>query len=187
MVHEAGGDNSTSEGKAIKTRCRCYDGAVEPSEEGDGLALRVVCSPRISVIGMESFEEIEHTADRAFRVTGRDMAALLENAARAVQALDAEAALMTAQRSVIRKIEVEGVDRESLLVNWLNEILYLEHVHRLVCQQFHIDELKDHQVRARVETRECDRNLTHIKAVTFHNLKIRETPEGLEAEVVVDV
>ncbi|MGB8114983.1 MAG: archease [Candidatus Sulfotelmatobacter sp.] len=136
---------------------------------------------------MESFEEIEHTADRAFRVTGRDMAALLENAARAVQALDAEAALMTAQRSVIRKIEVEGVDRESLLVNWLNEILYLEHVHRLVCQQFHIDELKDHQVRARVETRECDRNLTHIKAVTFHNLKIRETPEGLEAEVVVDV
>jgi Archease protein family (MTH1598/TM1083) len=39
-------------------------------------------------IQMTSFEEIDHTADRAFRVTGRDMAALLENAAHAMQALD---------------------------------------------------------------------------------------------------
>ncbi|PYX26428.1 MAG: hypothetical protein DMG82_01740 [Acidobacteria bacterium] len=31
---------------------------------------------------MPRFKEIEHTADRAFRVTGRDMASLLENAAR---------------------------------------------------------------------------------------------------------
>ena len=39
---------------------------------------------------MMSFEEIDHTADRAFRVTGRDMVALLENAARAMQALDSD-------------------------------------------------------------------------------------------------
>jgi SHS2 domain-containing protein len=136
---------------------------------------------------MMSFEEIDHTADRAFRVTGRDMAALLENAARAMQALDKDEGLTTAERSVTREIVVEGVDSESLLVNWLNEILYLGHMHRLVCEQFRIDELKNHHVRARVETRKCDRSLTHIKAATFHNLKIREISEGLEAEVVVDV
>jgi len=136
---------------------------------------------------MRSFEEIDHTADRAFRVSGRDMAALLENAARAMQALDKDEGLTTVERSGTREIDVEGVDSESLLVNWLNEILYLAHVHRLVCDRFCIDELKNHRVRARVETRECDRSLTHIKAVTFHNLKIREIPEGLEAEVVVDV
>lgn len=37
---------------------------------------------------MKGFEEIDHTADRAFRVTGRDMVALLKNATRAMQALD---------------------------------------------------------------------------------------------------
>lgn len=37
---------------------------------------------------MMSSEEIDHTADRAFRVAGRDMNALLENAARVMQALD---------------------------------------------------------------------------------------------------
>jgi len=136
---------------------------------------------------MMSFQEIEHTADRAFRVTGRDLMALLENAARAMQALDKDEAGPTAERLETREIEVEGVDGESLLVNWLNEILYLEQAHHLVCEEFHIDDLKNHCLRARVETRECDRTYTHIKAVTFHNLKIRETSDGLEAEIVVDV
>ena len=35
-----------------------------------------------------SFEEIEHTGDRAFRVQGRNFAELLENAARAISSLD---------------------------------------------------------------------------------------------------
>lgn len=134
-----------------------------------------------------SFEEIEHTADRAFRVMGHDMVALLENAALAMQALDRDGPRSTAEPSTTRAIEVEGVDGESLLVNWLNEILYLEQEYHLECEQFHIDDLKNHCLRARVETRQCDRNYTRIKAVTFHNLKIRETPEGFEAEVVVDV
>ncbi|MBZ5571835.1 MAG: archease [Acidobacteriia bacterium] len=134
---------------------------------------------------MMSFEEIEHTADRAFRVTGRDMAGLLENAARAMHALDEPRS--TGEPSATRQIEIDGVDRESLLVNWLNELLYLEQTHHLVCERFHIDEIKNHHLRARLETRECMRTDTHIKAVTFHNLKICETSEGLEAEVVVDV
>ena len=134
---------------------------------------------------MKGFEEIDHTADRAFRVTGRDMASLLENAALAMRALDAPRSAR--KPSATRQIEVQGADRESLLVNWLNEILYLQQVHELICERFHIDEVKNDRLRARVETRECARSDTHIKAVTFHNLKVRETAGGLEAEVVVDV
>ena len=134
---------------------------------------------------MMSFEEIDHTADRAFHVARRDMTALLENAAHAMQALDGPRPATAPP--VIRVVEVGGVDRESLLVNWLNEVLYLEQAHRLTCAHFCIDELDDYHLRARIETRNCDRSYTQIKAVTFHNLKIRETPEGLEAEIVVDV
>jgi len=134
---------------------------------------------------MTSFEEIEHTADRAFRVRGRDMAGLLENAARAMQAV--EEPRSAREPAVIKEIEVGGVDRESLLVNWLNEILYLEQTHQLVCERFHITELDNHHLRALIETRKCDPSQTHIKAVTFHNLQIRETSGGLEAEVVLDV
>ena len=134
---------------------------------------------------MLSFEEIEHTADRAFRAKGRDLASLLKNAARAIRAL--EGMTSAGRQSAAQDIEVVAIDRESLLVNWLNEILYLEQTQHLVCLHFDIYQLKKYHLRARVETRECDRSHTSIKAVTFHNLKIRETPAGLEAEVVVDV
>ena len=134
---------------------------------------------------MKGFEEIDHTADRAFRVTGCDMVALLKNAARAMQALDGLPP--PTEASATREIEVEGIDRETLLVNWLNEILFLEQAHRLVCTDFQIYECKNHHVRGRVETREAERRLAHIKAVTFHNLTVREIPEGLEAEIVVDI
>jgi SHS2 domain-containing protein len=134
---------------------------------------------------MMSFEEIEHTADRAFRVTGRDLADLLENAARAMQALDEIRPIE--EPSATLEVEVGGVDRESLLVNWLNEILFLEQAHRLICERFHIYELNGCHLRARVEARECNESHTHIKAATFHNLKVRQTSEGLEAEVVLDV
>jgi SHS2 domain-containing protein len=99
---------------------------------------------------MRTFEEINHTADRAFRVTGRDMAALVKNAACDMQGL--EGVPPPAEASATREIEVEGVDRETLLVNWLNEILYLEQVDRLVCTDFQIQECKNHHVRGRVET-----------------------------------
>jgi SHS2 domain-containing protein len=134
---------------------------------------------------MRYFEEIEHTADQAFHVKGRDLAALLENAAVAMQSL--AGIRFTAKSPATREVELEAVDRESLLVNWLNEILYLEQTYRLACLRFHVYELSNHHLRARIETQSCDQSYTHIKAATFHNLKIWESSCGLEAEVVVDV
>ena len=132
-----------------------------------------------------SFEEIEHTADRAFRVRGHDLPDLLVNAAHAMHALGG--VQPAGETSATRDLEVEGIDAESLLVDWLNEILFLEQEHQLVCEKFQIYELKGYHLRARVETRECTDYQADIKAVTFHNLKICKTPAGLEAEVVMDV
>jgi SHS2 domain-containing protein len=91
------------------------------------------------------------------------------------------------ESSATQEIEVGGVDCESLLVNWLNEILFLEQTHQLICGRFHIYELNGCHLRARVETRKSNQSHAHIKAATFHNLAIRQTSEGLEAEVVLDV
>jgi len=132
-----------------------------------------------------NFEEIEHTADRAFRVSGRDLPDLLVNAARAMHAL--EGIHSAGEPSATQDLEVEGIDAESLLVNWLNEILFVEQQHQVVCERFQIREVNGFHLCARIETRKCADHQSEIKAVTFHNLKVRETSAGLEAEVVVDV
>jgi SHS2 domain-containing protein len=130
-------------------------------------------------------EEVEHTADRAFRVRGRDLAELLENAAQAMVALDGEPPV--SERFTRRVIEVTGSDRETLLVNWLNEILYLEQTHHEFYDHFLLSQVTDNHLRAQLFGRQLDRSVTSLKAVTFHNLEVKQTSEGLEATVVVDV
>ena len=132
-----------------------------------------------------SFEEIEHTADRAFRVQGRNFAELLENAARAMSSLDPLGP--SGEPSAVRTIEVEGIDREALLVNWLNEILYLEQTHGEVYDRFRILESSNSHLRARLDCRQSGGWVTHIKAATFHDLTIKQTSDGLEATIVFDV
>jgi SHS2 domain-containing protein len=131
------------------------------------------------------YEEIEHTADWSFRVRGSDLRQLFINAARALSSLEAEAE--RGQFTVTRELSVDGVDRETLLVNWLNELLHLEQTQRESYRQFDIPEITDTRLRARVHGRPEPEVHSKIKAVTFHNLEIRQTPAGWEATIVVDV
>jgi SHS2 domain-containing protein len=134
--------------------------------------------------GMGS-EEVEHTADRAFRIRGGNLSELLVNAAQALVALDGE---RPAGECLSRRvIEVAGSDRETLLVNWLNEILYLEQTHHELYDYFLLSDVTENHLRAQLQGRQLDRSVTSIKAVTFHNLEVKESPEGFEATIVVDV
>jgi SHS2 domain-containing protein len=135
--------------------------------------------------GDAPYEEIEHTADWSFRVRGRDLAGLFANAARALSSL--EPALGTGSASITREAEVEGIDRESLLVNWLNELLHLEHSQQERYDQFDILEITDTRLRARLRGRPASGARSRIKAVTFHNLQVTQTPGGWEATLVLDV
>ena len=131
------------------------------------------------------FEEIEHTADWAFQVRGHDLRELFINAAHAVCMLEhgefQEAVTLT------HELQVEGVDREGLLINWLNELLYVEQTNREAYRNFEILEMDDIHLRARVHGALKHNSQRRIKAVTFHNLQIRQTANGWEATIVLDV
>jgi len=130
-------------------------------------------------------EEVEHTADRAFRIRGRNLTQLLERAAQVLVALEAEP--LARECFVKRVIEVEGTDRETLLVNWLNEILYLEQTYQETYDHCLLQDVTDHHLRAQLYSRPADSNVASAKAVTFHNLEVKESSDGLEATFVVDV
>lgn len=131
------------------------------------------------------FSEVEHTADWAFTARGRDLAELFRNAARAMFTLQGAAA--GAPATITREVEVESGDRETLLVNWLNELLYLQEVHRETYQDFEVLEIAGQRLRARIAGRPGQEAHRLIKAVTFHGLEVKETPAGFEATIVVDV
>jgi SHS2 domain-containing protein len=136
--------------------------------------------------GLNAFEEVEHTADWALRVRGRDLAELLVNAARGMSHLlvpDLDAV----PTGVERRIELDDLDAESLLVEWLSELAYWAEADMLVFHRFEMEEVTPTSLRAFVRGGHAPKLTKHIKAVTYHNLEIVETVHGLEATVVFDV
>ena len=133
---------------------------------------------------MDRYEEIEHTADWAFRAYGSTLQELYENAAYALFAL--EGALDTPS-AFTREIQVQGIDREALLVNWLSELLFLQETKRETYQKFHITNLSDTTLDATAHGARTQPITKFIKAVTYHDLNIEQTEKGWQATIVVDV
>ncbi len=135
---------------------------------------------------MKRFEEVEHTGDWAFRARGVDLKQLFANAAGAMFELQLRLPPPPAE-AVERQVEVTGFDRETLLVNWLNELLYLQEKYGEIYREFDLQEISDTRLRARLRGQRSAGAARVIKAVTFHGLEIKRVAEGWEATVVVDV
>jgi SHS2 domain-containing protein len=138
---------------------------------------------------MKRFEEIPHTADWSFRAFGQDRRELFENAAFAVFAMEGAAVPDSVSQAgeIKRPVQVSGIDYESLLVNWLSELLYLQESNRETYHRFVIQELSPTSLRAEVYGAPGIHIDKLVKAATYHNLKIEQTREGWQATVVVDV
>ncbi|KPL21725.1 MAG: hypothetical protein AMJ93_08960 [Anaerolineae bacterium SM23_84] len=131
------------------------------------------------------FEQLEHTADLALRIYGRDMRKLFANAAYAM--FSQLAAVTRLGHTTERIVKAQGTDFESLLVNWLNELLYLHETEGEVYSAFSIDELSPESLAATVYGAPCEEIYTIIKAATYHDLRISKTGEGFVATIVFDV
>lgn len=132
------------------------------------------------------FEELEHTADAAVRVWGRNLAELFANAARGLAAQLAEEPGRV-KPVIEHRIELEAYDVETLLVAWLGELLYLGERDGVVFVDFEVDGVTETHLRAVARGGPVQEYRRYVKAVTFNELKVVQTEEGYEATVVFDV
>ena len=135
---------------------------------------------------LADFENVEHTADWALRVRGRDLKQLLINAARGMSSLLVDN-LTDIPLTVTKHVAIDAYDAESMLVNWLSELAYWAEAKGIVFREFNLLELTPTQLKAVVRGGPVFQLKKHIKAVTYHNLAIGETDDGLVATVVFDV
>lgn len=133
---------------------------------------------------LAGYQEIAHTADWELHVWAPDMPGLLEQAARGMYAL-MTARLGPGARETRRFVN-DYQDKESLLVSFLAELLLLAELENLGFEIFdlHID---NERLIANLSGAQFESIAKEIKAVTYHNLEIRETALGLEANIVFDV
>lgn len=130
------------------------------------------------------FYEIEHTADWALYVWAPNPSLLFAQAAQGMYWL-MEISLRLGER-VERVLDLEGDDLETNLVGFLSELLYLGEAEGLGFDKFAIS-LAGQHLHAIVRGGPIIEQRKEIKAVTFHNLAVRQTEKGFEVTVVFDV
>lgn len=133
------------------------------------------------------FVELEHTADVALGVYGRTWEELLVHAAQGMFYLIGSSHLADGADGAAREVVVEADDRPALLVEWLAELLTLHDTHGEVYGSFELGEVTAGHIAAKVRGRPIEEARLQLKAVTYHDLALRETEAGWEARVTFDV
>ena len=135
------------------------------------------------------FEIFAVTADKGIRAWGPDRPGVFRQAARGLWSLMVDPATVECRFGV--PLTVEAEDHEALLVAWLNDLLYLYEAKGFIGGDCTVQSQTETRLVAEVRGETVDRArhviLSHVKAVTYHQLHLGPTANGWEARVVVDV
>jgi SHS2 domain-containing protein len=138
---------------------------------------------------MKPYEQIDISGDAGIRAFGETLEKLFENAAAGMYSL------MTDPESVLdeRKLSVSigSHSRESLLVAWLNELIFLFDTQAFVGKRAHVKLFEENRLEGEVWGEEFD-SKRHgsgllVKAATYHRLGIEKKNDLWEAEVIFDI
>jgi SHS2 domain-containing protein len=140
------------------------------------------------------FTYLEHTADAEFVAYGATLDEAFVNAARALFGLIVDPAMVRVSEA--REIRLTGGSLEYLLYDWLSELLYLSEVDYLVFSRFEAKVSGDGtdggeyvlQGKAYGEKVRPEHQVSlHVKAVTYHDLRVEKRNNIYEAQVLLDI
>ncbi len=136
----------------------------------------------------KGFDIVDHTADVGIIAYGASLNQAFANAARGLFSIITD--LDDVEEALQRDIEVSAPDQESLLVEWLNQLIYLFDVENILFKRFDIAQLDSTQLQARAYGEKVDSSRhklkTGVKATTYHMLKVEKT-NGYQVQVLFDI
>jgi SHS2 domain-containing protein len=136
-----------------------------------------------------SWETFEHDADVGLVIRGSDGAELFAEAGRALFSLVCD--LETVEERKRYPLAGEADSVEPLLVDWLNDLVFLFQGQDVVCRRFSFLAWSETAYSAEAfgepvdASRHSPRDL--VKAATYHRLSVEPRADGLEARVILDV
>ncbi len=141
------------------------------------------------MVAYKPYEVFEHTADIGLHVYGSTLSELFIHAAQGMESLMVPPEQIRIQ--VSRQLEVDGHDSVSLLIAWLNELIFLFDTEYLIFCQFEVESLTETHVRGRASGEPYDAQRhelsSAIKAVTWHEAAVEQTDDGYKARLIFDI
>ena len=138
---------------------------------------------------LKTYELIEHTADIGVRIKARSLKGLFKNSALAMFDIMARKQKKEVPAGKTFIVHQSAVNREELLISWLNELLSLSAVKGVIFSAFTIKKLGERSLEATVKGEDINsyKVETEIKAATFNGLVLKKSRSGWLARMVFDV
>jgi SHS2 domain-containing protein len=136
----------------------------------------------------KDFEILNHTADVGIIAYGADLSQAFANAARGLFSLITD--LDGVEEVLHRDAELTATDEESLLVEWLNELIYQFDTEGIIFKRFDIIRLDSTRLKARSYGEKVNKSKHKlkigVKAATYHMLKV-DKGDGCRVQVLFDI
>ena len=138
----------------------------------------------------KDFEVIDHTADIGIRAYGVDLSRAFVNAARGMFSLITD--IDQVKEVLCREANATAADKETLLAEWLNELIFLFDTELVLFSRFYIESLSDNEIRSRCWGEKIDKSRHElkrgIKSATYHMLKVEQKTDYLyQVQVLFDI
>jgi SHS2 domain-containing protein len=141
------------------------------------------------MMSQKPYEVFEHTADVGLHAYGNTLPELFIHAAQGMESLMVSPEQV--RLLVRREITAEGHDVVSLLIAWLNELIFLFDTEYLIFRAFEIDRLTETYLKGRASGEPYDAQRhdlsSAIKATTWHEAAVERTAEGYRARIIFDI
>ena len=145
----------------------------------------------------KDFEQLPHTADIKIRVFGTTLKDLFRHAVIGMFQIVRPIApgctvkndrVVCKQLPETQEVEVSSIDISALLVDFLSEALYLSDV----CDEAYLDAtihaLDDQNIRATLHgVKITGFEVVELKAVTYHDLEVKQVNGIWQADIVFDI
>jgi SHS2 domain-containing protein len=147
--------------------------------------------PEVENISRIPYRVIEHTADTGFEVVGASMAELFANAALVLCQLIWNPEANPGGEPLAEEVQIEAGDPGELMVNFLEEFLYLYDAKRLVATRVEVGSISETALTARVRGHRFDPDRDEerlgVKAITYHQLFVGRDNGRWRARVLLDI
>ncbi len=138
------------------------------------------------------YKFLEHTADVKFQAFGKTLEEVFINSAKAMfNTMYSESEDI--KEKIKKKIKVEGKDKESLLYNFLEELLFLLDSENFFFARAEKIKIKQNKTKYELEAEVSGDNASNykisldVKAVTYNEMFVRQQGDKFICQVVLDV
>jgi SHS2 domain-containing protein len=135
------------------------------------------------------FRFIDHTGDMGIQVYGESLSLLFQHAAEGLSHIITAPEKIREKES--RPISLRADAIEELLVNWLNELIFLFETDGFLFRRFEVLDLGEYFIEALAFGEILEEGhhsiLRTVKATTYHQLHVTRGKAGWEARIIFDL